>query len=143
MIAALVVLGVGAGWWMFGWSTYRLNGSEMTTHRFFGRVTRIDSVVVANGKRLRERLVFSWSEPFVNRDPISDCGAIWPEMWQDRNGDGRCDTWLYRVGPDSAGRCQVEYRVDTKGTGRPDFVFRLPYGQREKADTMMRERRGY
>jgi hypothetical protein len=119
-VVALVVVGLGASWWLFGFSTYRLGDSSLTMCRFFGRVTRIDSYVVAKGKAYRERRLFSWSEPFVNGNSVTDCGAIHPEVWQDLNGDGRWDTWLFRVGPDSSGHCQVEYRVDTKGTGRPD-----------------------
>lgn len=115
----------------------------MTFYRRFGRVTRIDLDSPVNGTTTRERLLFSWSDPFVNGDPLTDCAAIFPESWQDRNGDGRWDTWLYRVGPDAAGHCQVEYRIDTKGSGRPDWVFRLPYGQYGKANAMIRERRGF
>lgn len=111
--------------------------------RFFGRTTRIDSVFVTGDKALRERLVFSWSEPFVNGDPMTECAAIVPETWQDANGDGRWDTWLYRVGPDSEGNCRVEYRVDTKGCGSPDWTFSVPYAEYEKAKQMMVDRRGF
>jgi hypothetical protein len=92
---------------------------------------------------MRERAVYSLSQPFVNGFASSDCGAIPPELWQDRNGDGLWDTWIYRVAPDSTGHCQVEYRVDTKMSGRPDWVFILPYGQHELADAMIKERRGF
>jgi hypothetical protein len=131
------------GWWLFGWSTHCDGGSCMTMHRFFGRTTWIDSVMVAGDKTLRERLVFSWSEPFLNGDPTTVCAAIFPETWQDWDGDGRWDTWLYRVGPRSGDNCQVEYRVDTKGRGVPDWVFTVPYGEYKKAKQMMVDRRGF
>jgi hypothetical protein len=143
LTGVLILVGLGSAWWLFGFSTYRMGESRTTLYRRFGRVTRIDSNVVANGKTIHERLVFSWSKPFVSGDPITDCAAIFPESWQDRNGDGRWDTWIYRVGPDSTGHCKVEYRVDTKGLGRPDWIFTLPYGQYKKADAMMQERRGF
>jgi hypothetical protein len=59
------------------------------------------------------------------------------------NGDGRWDTWLRRVGPDESGRCRVEYRVDTKLTGTPDWVFVLDFADYEKGDEMMKARRGF
>ena len=144
LLGVLIVIGLGSSWWLFGFTTSRLaDGSRMPLYRRFGRVTQIESDVVVKGKTIHDRLLFPWSEPFVNGDPLTECAAIFPESWQDRNGDGRWDTWLYRVGPDSAGHCQIEYRVDTRGSGRPDWVFRLPHGQYEKAEAMMLERRGF
>jgi hypothetical protein len=142
-IPALVIAGLGVSWWLFGFNTHQFGESSITSHRFLGRVTRIDSVVVAGGRAVRTRQIYPWAEPFVNGDPMTDCAAICPESWQDRNGDGRWDTWIYRVGPDGAGQCQVEYRVDSKGAGQPDWVFRLPAGQFEKANLMIKERRGF
>jgi len=142
LIAGVAAL-LGGAWWLFGWSTFRRGDDHITLRRSFGRVTRIDAVMLVKGVRVRERSLFDWSHPFVNGFASTDCGAIFPETWQDRNGDGRWDTWLYRVGPDSTGHCQSEYRVDTRGAGIPDWMFTMPYGQREKAEAMIKERRGY
>jgi hypothetical protein len=143
-IAGLVAIGAGVSWWLFGFSRIQFRGTTMTSYRFFGRVTRIDSTGTGDdGKTQRERLVFTWSKPFRNRHWVTGCEAIFPESWEDRNGDGRWDTWIYRVGPDPRGECQVEYRVDTKNSGRPDWVFRLPDGEYKKANAMMIERRGF
>ncbi len=130
-------------WWLFGFRTYRYGGSTMTLRRFFGRVTRIDSVIVSNGRRYPERILFPWSDPYTPGDPITECAAIFPQVWQDRNGDGRWDTWLRRVGPDSKSRCRIEYQVDTTLTGTPDWTFVLNYGDYKKADAMMKARRGF
>jgi hypothetical protein len=139
-----IVLGlIAIAWWLFGFSTHRIVGSKMTLHRFFGRVTRIDSEIPVEGKTIRERLLFSWSKPWVNFDPLTDCAAIFPEVWQDRNGDGKWDTWLRRVGPDAKGHCQVEYQVDTTLSGKPDWTFVLDYGDYKKADAMIKARRGF
>jgi hypothetical protein len=142
---AAIVLGlIGVGWWLFGFSTLKRGASRMTLYRFFGRVTRIESVVAAaNGKAFHERILFPWSQPFVNGDPITDCAAIFPEVWQDRGGHGRWDTWLKKVGPDSNGNCQVKYLVDTKGTGKPDWTFVMNYGDYKKADEAIKARRGF
>jgi hypothetical protein len=143
-IAALVLVGAGASWWLFGFNRTQLPDGTITAYRFFGRVTRIDSTWTGNdGKTRRQRLVFTWSKPFRNRHWVTGCDAIFPESWNDLNGDGLWDTWIYRVGPDATGTCQVEYRVDTKNSGRPDWVFRLPYGEYKKANAMMIARRGF
>lgn len=70
-----------------------------------------------------ERLVYPWSEPFTPGDPLTSCAAIPPETWSDGNADGRWDTWRIRLGPDKDGECSIEYRIDTKLTGEPDWIF--------------------
>lgn len=143
LVGAVAIVGAGAGWWLFGFTTFRRDNSQMTFRRFFGRVTRIDSSVAVDGKIRRDRILFPWSDPYVPGDPMTTCGAIFPEVWQDRNGDGTWDTWLRRVGPDAAGDCKVEYRVDTKGTGQPDWMFVMAYKDFKKADELMKARRGF
>ena len=140
---AAVFAGLAIAWWLFGWSTGITPLGKITLRRYFGRVTRIDCSTRVNGKLVRERILFPWSEPFVRGEPITSCAAIMPERWQDRNGDGRWDTWLRRVGPDGSGECHVEYLVDTLGSGKPDWSFVMSYRDFEKADAMIKERRGF
>src|SRR5262245_47704171 len=98
----LVLLTMGLLWWQFGFSVVETNELTVVTRRVFGRVTRIH--VFDRSWRERERLLFPWLEPFEHGDPITECAAIFPKHWQDRNRDGRWDTWLSRVGPDASGR---------------------------------------
>jgi len=132
-------------WWLFGVSIYREPkfNATMISHRFFGRVTRIDYKVVDHGITYKERWLFSWSDPYTEGDPITECAAIFPERWQDCNGDGKWDTWLFKIGPDSSGKCKIQYRVDTKLSGKPDWVFMAEYGDYEKTRQMIIERRGF
>ena len=143
VVVTLMVSTAAVGWWLFGFSVSRTGESHITLHRFFGRVTRIDSVIVMNGKARRERILFPWSAPFAAGDPATECGAIFPEVWQDRKGDGRWDTWLKKVGPDASGHCQVQYLVDTKGSGKPDWIFVMNYGDYKRADEAIKARRGF
>ncbi len=137
----LAALLAGSAWWLFGLSVSRTGGSTYVARRLFGRVTRIH--VLDDAFRERERLLFSWSEPFEVGDPITECASIFPERWLDMNGDGRWDTWLKRIGPDSSGRCRVEYRVDTTLTGQPDWTFTRDFSEHEEAQAAMVARRGF
>jgi hypothetical protein len=142
-VAALICLAMGAtAWWLFGFETHRSgNGGALVLYRRWGRVTRID--VLDTATRPRERILFTWSEPYTESDPATECAAIFPERWLDMNGDGRWDTWMRRTGPDWSGHCSVEYQVDTKGTGAPDWTFVLGFSEYEKANQMMKARRGF
>lgn len=137
----MVVLLFGLAWWLFGVSVWRTGETTYVARRLLGRVTRIH--VLDRTFRERERVFFSWSEPFDVGDPITDCAAIFPERWQDVNHDGHWDTWLRRLGPDASGHCRVEYRVDTTLSGRPDWTFTLDYSDYEEAHAAMVARRGF
>jgi hypothetical protein len=113
----------------------------LVLRRSFGRVTRVDILDAAS--HARERILFPWSEPYQPGDAATQCATIFPEHWLDMNGDGRWDTWLRRTGPDQNGRCRVEYQVDTKLAGTPDWVFVLDFGEYDKGNAMMKARRGF
>jgi hypothetical protein len=139
-IAALAL--VGTCWWLFGITFYKEGPHTMTLHRWFGRVTRVD-VVSSAEKVTRLRILYSWSEPYEQGDPIGSCSSTLPEAWQDWNGDGRWDTWTYRVGPDRAGECSVEYRVDLNNDERPDWRFVSRFGDWDRAHEAIKRRRGF
>lgn len=93
-----------------------------------------------------ERLVNTFFFPgrsLMSREIPCPRAAILPEVWQDWDGDGNWDTWLYRVGPDRQGECSVEYRVDLSGDGRPDWRFIRRYGEYEQARSKIVTRRGF
>jgi hypothetical protein len=134
---ATVVLGLG--WWLFGFRIQRTRGTTIVARRVFGRVTRVH---IFEGLHERERILLDWSDPYGG-DPATECAAIFPQRWLDLNGDGRWDTWLKRLGPDPTGHCLVQYQVDTADSGRPDWVFALPFNEYQKGTAMMKRRRGF
>jgi hypothetical protein len=146
LIVVVVIIAVAsATWWLFGWTTGITPEGPQTAHRFFGRVTRLDDTTKVNGRMVRERILYRWSAPFGRGEGWQSCVVIPPERWQDRNNDGRWDTWLRRVGPDTRGECSVEYLVDTKGTGQPGWSFVVAYGaeKQQQADALVAARRGF
>ena len=143
LIAVAAICVVGVGWWLFGFSTHCEGPFTTTMHRRFGRVTRVD-LSASDGRRItRERILYTWTEPYEAGDPITSCAAIPPEVWQDRNDDGKWDTWLLRVGPDNQGNCSTEYRVDLTNDGRADWTFISPHGAHEQARRQIETRRGF
>ncbi|HEX7830165.1 MAG TPA: hypothetical protein VF787_10935, partial [Thermoanaerobaculia bacterium] len=74
-IAGVVVL-LALGWWLFGFTTYR-EGPYTTQHfRRWGRVTRIDISANDDRKIARERIYYTWSEPYEPGDPTTSCSTI-------------------------------------------------------------------
>jgi hypothetical protein len=138
-VATTVCL-LSVAWWQFGVTVYRLGDRTAVEQRVLGRVTAIH---VLAGLAERERFLFPWSEPFEHGDPLTECAAILPEHWLDLNSDGRWDTWLKRLGPDGAGRCSVQYLVDTDLDGRSDWTFVLRFSEYDKGTAMMKARRGF
>jgi hypothetical protein len=92
---------------------------------------------------MRERILYKWSEPYEPGDPATSCAAILPEIWQDWNGDGKWDTWLFRTGPAARGDCSVEYRIDLTQDGKADWRFVSPHGEYASARTRIVARRGF
>ncbi|HEX8169257.1 MAG TPA: hypothetical protein VF824_01815 [Thermoanaerobaculia bacterium] len=130
-------------WWLFGFTTYREGPFTTTLYRRWGRVTRID--MSANDARqiTHERILFKWSDPYEPGDPTTSCAAIPSEVWQDRNRDGKWDTWLFRTSPNAHGDCSIEYRVDLTNDGHPDWQFTSAFGKYEEARAGIVRRRGY
>jgi hypothetical protein len=144
LAATFVALALAlVAWWLFGFSSTTEDRIRVRRYRYFGRVTRIDIVVTKPGQTNHTRILYPWSEPWREGDPITSCAAIPPEVLQDRNGDGTWDTWLYRVGPDSSGQCSVEYRIDLTNDGRADWRFVSAYGQYGEADRRIHTRRNF
>ena len=143
LLPAAAVLAVAAlAWWLFGFTTHREGPFTTRAYRRFGRVTRVD-MSVADAPQFRTRFVYTWGEPYEQGDPVTSCAAIQPEIWQDLNGDGNWDTWLYRVGPDRSGECSVEYRVDLTNDGKPDWRFISAHGEHELARSRLLSCRGF
>lgn len=130
-------------WWLFGFTTHREGPFTTRLYRRWGRVTRIDMSAIDGRRTTHERILFKWSEPYERGDPTTLCSAILPEVWQDWNGDGKWDTWLFRAGPNAQGECSVEYRVDLTNDGKPDWRFFSRHGEHEKARTRVVARRGF
>ena len=139
--AVTIAGAVSLAWWLFGFTNHREGPFETRMVRRLGRVTRIDMSMV--NSTYRERIVFSWLEPYEQGDPTTSCAAILPEVWQDSNGDGTWDTWRYRVGPDASGECSVEYRVDLTKDGKPDWRSISPHGAHDDARSRILARRGF
>ncbi len=120
LVLAVVVAGA---WHLFGFTPYSSPETKirMVFHRSFGRVVRVD-MFAAGLETPMERHLFPLSNPYRRGDPIT-CAGRFPETWQDRNRDGKWDTWLRNLEPGPDGRCRTEYPVDTLGSGKPDWVF--------------------
>jgi hypothetical protein len=115
---------------------------KLVEYRFFGRITRIESTLPGHSSPT-VRALYSWSEPFENVDPLTSCAAIVPERWQDRNADGRWDTWEKRIGPDASGECSIRYEIASANSTKPQWSFTLPFGDHKKAEARMRQLRGF
>lgn len=141
-IAGAAVIMLGAAWWLFGFEVHRLGGRTLVFRRVFGRVTTVHRLI---GLSERERYVFPWSEPYRHghASPLIGCAAIFPMVLRDDNSDGQWDIWLYRTGPDAAGECRQEYRVDTDLDGQPDWTFAKDFNDYKEAAEMVKARRGF
>ncbi|HEX7829137.1 MAG TPA: hypothetical protein VF787_05750, partial [Thermoanaerobaculia bacterium] len=111
--------------------------------RRWGRVTRIDISANDDRKIARERIYYTWSEPYEPGDPTTSCSTIPAEVWQDWNGDGQWDTWLFRSGPNASGDCSVNYRIDLTNDGQHDWQFISSLANHEEARTRIISRRGF
>lgn len=141
-VPTLLALG-GVAWWLFGVSIHSNEVMTLVLHRRFGRVLRVDVLYATSRAQCRERLLYTWAEPFAFGDPLTSCAALAPEAWQDRNCDGHWDTWTRRIGPDAQGRCQVEFEVDTTADGEPDWRFLSAFADIDEAIERIEARRGF
>ena len=135
------LLALGLSWWLFGITVVRLGSGTVVLQRVLGRVTRI--YFLDPTFRETERLLYPWSEPYEQGDPMTFCASLVPERWLDANHDGRWDTWLLKLGPDASGECGLEFRVDTMLKGQPDWVFTRRGQEVQKAWAVIEARRGF
>ena len=139
---------VAVAWWQFGVTVRRpvLDGGTAVLQRFFGKTTQVRFF---NKEGLQTiRLRYAWSTPFVEDGHFltalaeGEGGPV--EAWHDQNADGLWDTWTKKHNPDSSGGCSIEYMIDTKGTGKPDWVFvRASQTPGQEAWDAIRARRGF
>ena len=125
----LILILATAGWWLFGWETIDNPPLGVETHRrMFGRVTvlSLDSDRDGNDDA---QVFYSW------RSPLGPQGAGWRDMREDRNRDGRWDTWLVNRGD------RTQFRVDLNGDEVPDWEFIT--GDSISAFEEIRQTRGY
>jgi len=133
---ALIIALTCASWWAFGWSTS--NNPELGVikeYRWFGRITRVTSDVNQDGT-IDGELIARWSEPFEGNGGI----ASFRSMSEDRNFDGRWDTWILST-DDSPTSTLVS--GDTNGDGSPDWKRPLKYGEYAEAIEELRAIRGF
>lgn len=140
LVLAIVVAGA---WHLFGFTPYSLpeTKARVVFHRSFGRVVRVDRFA-AGLETPVERHLFPLSNPYRRGDPIT-CAGRFPETWQDRNRDGKWDTWLRNLDPGPDGQCRTEYSVDTLGSGKPDWVFVADSDNYHETREAIVARRGY
>ena len=133
----VVVLGVVALWYLFGWST--LDNPSLgiiRQHRYFGRTTILTADTNRDGS-IDFRAAYQWSDPYQGtvNGPCGDNNVL---LTEDRNHDGRWDTWVERVGI-----CQLLWRADTTGDGAPDWQLQAPYNESQKVYEVLQEKRGF
>jgi hypothetical protein len=139
-IALAVLVGLSFGVrWLFGSISYQdFDRGTVTVHRHFGRYTRVTYDKNNDGQPYIDAR-FSWSQPYTGE--YSDCGHPWTDQRQDRNLDGRWDTWLYRQLPNQP--CVVTVKVDLDNDGLPDHEEQLPFSQALKRVEGLDEERGF
>lgn len=140
VLSFLVVAGLAAAWWFsrpiveqdrdLGTVTYR---------RLLGRIVAVESDRDGDGKA-EVRTEYSFAEPF-ERQSVSDPCPDWRRHAEDRNGDGRPDTWYQAAGDDGAGRCLYLFEADVDADGDPDWTMQST--DRAEAYTRIAQLRGF
>jgi hypothetical protein len=140
LLSFLVIAGLGAAWWYsrpiveqdptLGTVTYR---------RLLGRIVAVESDSDRDG---RPEVVteYPFSAPF-ERQAVPEACPDWSPHAEDRDGDGRPDTWYRAVGDDGAGRCLYAFEADVDLDGRPDWS--MESTDRAEAYTRMAQLRGF
>ena len=139
IIVALIII-AGLYWWLFGWTSADNPSLGMFCYkRFFGRVTIVDLDSNRDGKP-DARVKYTWNDPYKG---IVDgiCVLAGVPVLEDRDFDGRWDTWTVNLGPDDDGNCIYEFKVDTSGDGKPDWRFTSVDSVKAYQD--IRDRRGF
>lgn len=139
-LSFLVVVGLVAAWWFsrpiveqdpdMGTVTYR---------RLLGRIVAVESD--RDGDGTPEVVIeHSFSEPFERVGGPGPC-EDWSPRAEDRNGDGRPDTWYRAVGDDGRGRCLYSFDADVDLDGEPDWS--MESTDRAEAYSRMAQLRGF
>lgn len=140
LLSFLVLAGLVAAFWtsrpvverdpMLGTVTYR---------RLLGRIVAVESDRDGDGEpEVVSR--YSFSEPFHRQRLDSPC-ADWSRHAEDRDADGRSDTWIRAVGDDGSGRCLYLFEADVDRDGDPDWS--LESADRAEAYSRMAQVRGF
>ena len=112
-----VAIAVGIVWLLFGWQTVELPFGDATTRRWFGRnlITSLDKDRDGNADAVSR---YTWRHPY---EGLLEGPCVYPGVKhvEDRDGDGRWDTWT----EDRCDRPNLErylLRADTTGDGHID-----------------------
>ncbi|MEZ5331591.1 MAG: hypothetical protein R2991_05970 [Thermoanaerobaculia bacterium] len=140
LLSFLVVAGLAVAFWtsrpvverdpVLGTVTYR---------RLLGRIVAVESDRDGDGEaEVVSRYTFA--RPFHRQPTDSPCGD-WSRHAEDRDADGRADTWIRAVGDDGAGRCLYLFEADVNGDGSADWS--LESTARSEAYSRMAQIRGF
>jgi hypothetical protein len=142
ILVAIVGL-VGAvltGWWLFGWSTgdHSVFGKS-EAKRWFGRYTVVRYDSDRNGS-------FDWEARWRwPNEPVSINAACGDPGWivirEDRDLDGRWDTWTRR--PNLSKPCELVIEADTTGDGVPNLKVTTGFAQLRAELKAVDEIRGF
>ncbi len=133
------------GWESFGWSTlYTDTGVVIRHHRWFGRVTRLRASPIGPGGGSTD-CRYAFSDPWRKE---SEPNPQWVSCAEDRNGDGRRDTWFRPTGLRNGAGYPVHFLdADLDLAGSPDRRILAPQSPRlERGDIeyeAIREIRGF
>ena len=139
--AVAVAVLLGGGWWLFRVTTVENDTVGIVRYkRSFGRIVAIEADRDRDG-RAEVVVTYSWSRPYTQGGD-SGAGCLDPgHTAEDRNRDGRWDTWYEAVGPSTQGECVYRYSVDMDLDGKPDWSFEAVNGT--EAFAAIEERRGF
>jgi hypothetical protein len=93
--------------------------------RLLGRILKIEVDADRDGRPDAE-VRFRWADKYDGTNYFYD-GPYCDDLGQhreDRDGDGRWDTWFRSVSGVGPGRCLYSFEADTTGDGRPDWRIR-------------------
>ncbi len=123
---AWVVVGLGlamVGWWFLFRPLVEENPvvGRITYRRVLGPIVAVEGDRDGDG-RTDIRVVYKWSQPY--QGVAGGLGCLdYGQHWEDRNKDGRWDTWYEPVGEEEDGSCRYGFSVDTDLDGVPDWMF--------------------